>query len=97
MRRRKFIALVGGAAAGWSLAVRAQQAGRPPTIGYLSANSEAADRSRRTAFVQRLGELGWVEGRNIRIDYRWADGVIDRAVEICDGFCKRLSRSSAKR
>jgi putative tryptophan/tyrosine transport system substrate-binding protein len=48
----------------------------------LAANSEAADRRRRAAFVPRLGELGWVEGSNVRIEYRWADGVIERAIEI---------------
>jgi putative tryptophan/tyrosine transport system substrate-binding protein len=82
MDRRRFITLAGGAATAWPRAAQAQQAGKLPTIGYLSANSEAADRLRRAAFVQRLGELGWVEGRSVRIEYRWADGVLERAVEI---------------
>jgi putative ABC transport system substrate-binding protein len=83
MRRRDFMALLsGGAALTWPLVASAQQAGKLPTIGYLSPNSEAADRPRRAAFVQRLGELGWVEGSNVRIEYRWADGVIERAIEI---------------
>jgi putative ABC transport system substrate-binding protein len=83
MRRRDFIALLsGGAALTCPLVASAQQAGKLPTIGYLSPNSEAADRPRRAAFAQRLGELGWVEGSSVRIEYRWADGVIERAIEI---------------
>jgi ABC-type uncharacterized transport system substrate-binding protein len=81
MRRREFISLIGGTAA-WPFAARAQQAGKPPTIGYLAANAEAADRPRRNAFARRLAELGWVDGRNVRIEYRWADGDIKRAAEI---------------
>jgi putative tryptophan/tyrosine transport system substrate-binding protein len=82
MRRREFLAVLsGGAALTWPLAASAQQAGKLPTIGYLAPNSEAADRSRRAAFVQRLGELGWVEGSSVRIEYLWADGVIERAAE----------------
>lgn len=74
--------LSGGAALTWPLVATAQQAGKLPTIGYLSPNSEAADRPRRAAFVQRLVELGWVEASSVRIEYRWADGVIERAIEI---------------
>lgn len=64
MRRREFIGFVGSAAA-WPLAARAQQAGKVPTIGLLSASTAIAEQPRRVAFVQRLGELGWAEGRNI--------------------------------
>jgi len=53
-----------------------------PIIGYLSANSETADRTRRAAFVRRLNELGWVEGRSIRIEYRWADAEVARAAKL---------------
>jgi putative ABC transport system substrate-binding protein len=82
MRRRDFIPLVGGGAA-WPLVARAQQpAGKVTAIGYLAAQSEATDRPRRAAFVRRLGELGWVEGRGLRIEYRWADGAVERAAEI---------------
>ena len=59
MRRRDFIAGLGSAAAAWPLAVRAQQASKLPTIGYLGPNVEPVDRPRITAFAQRLGELGW--------------------------------------
>ena len=83
MRRRDFVTLLsGGAALTWPLLASAQQVGKLPTIGYLAPNSEEADRPRRAAFVQRLGELGWVEGSNVRIEYRWANGVIERAIEI---------------
>jgi ABC-type uncharacterized transport system substrate-binding protein len=81
MRRREFISVIGGTAV-WPFAARAQQAGKLPTIGYLAANAEAADRPRRNAFARRLAELGWVDGRNVRIEYRWADGDIKRAAEI---------------
>jgi putative ABC transport system substrate-binding protein len=82
MKRREFMALAGGAAAMWPLTAHAQQAGKLPTVGYLAPNTKAADRSRSAAFVQRLGELGWVEGSSIRIESRWADGAIESAVEI---------------
>jgi putative ABC transport system substrate-binding protein len=80
MQRRDFLALLGGTAA-WPFAAGAQ-GGKLLTIGYLSPNSEVADRPRRAAFAQRLAELGWVEGSNVRIEYRWADGIIERAIEI---------------
>ena len=82
MRRRDFITLSGGTALTWPLLASAQQTGKVTTIGYLAANSEVADRPRRAAFARRLGELGWVEGRNVRIEYRWADGVAGRVIEI---------------
>ena len=83
MQRRDFMILLGGGPIlTWPLAVNGQQAGKLPTIGYLAAIGEAADRPRRAAFAQRLGGLGWVEGSNVRIEYRWADGVIERAVEV---------------
>ena len=74
MKRRKFITLLGGAAAGWPLAARAQQAARLPTIGFLGATSASAQTQWTTAFVQRLRELGWIEGRNLAIEYHWGGG-----------------------
>jgi putative ABC transport system substrate-binding protein len=62
MRRREFFSVIGGAAAAWPLAAGAQ-AGKLPTIGYMAANAEAADRPRRAAFVQRLGELARPDSR----------------------------------
>jgi putative tryptophan/tyrosine transport system substrate-binding protein len=80
MRRREFIAII-GAIALWPFAANAQTA-KMPIIGYLAANSEAADRPRRTAFVRRLSELGWIEGKSAHIEYRWSDGAVARAAEI---------------
>jgi putative tryptophan/tyrosine transport system substrate-binding protein len=87
VRRREFIALVSGAAT-WPFAALAQQPSKMPTIGYLAALSEAADRPRRAAFVKRIGELGWTEGSNIRIDYRWADGIVSNAAAIAVEFVR---------
>jgi len=78
MRRRDFIAGFGGAAA-WPLAARAQQAGKLPTIGFLGANTASAQRQWTDAFVQRLSQLGWIEGRTIAIEYRWAEGRFERS------------------
>jgi putative tryptophan/tyrosine transport system substrate-binding protein len=80
MRRRQFITLLGGAAT-WPLAVRAQQGDRTRRIGVLTFQGadEPETQARVTAFVRRLQELGWADGRNARIDYRWAAGDADRA------------------
>jgi putative ABC transport system substrate-binding protein len=74
MRRRKFIALVGAAAATWPLAVRAQQPNRMRLIGVLmgSAADDPELQTRIAAFAQGLAQLGWADGRNVRIDTRWA-------------------------
>jgi putative ABC transport system substrate-binding protein len=80
IRRREFIALLGGAAASWPLAARAQQGERVRRVGVLislAANDPQSQR-RMTAFVQGLQELGWTDGRNIRIDTRWTAGDTDR-------------------
>jgi putative ABC transport system substrate-binding protein len=84
MKRRQFITLLGGAAA-WPLAARAQQAGKLPTIGVLGSNA-AIWRPWMDAFVQRLRELGWIEGRTILIEYRWADARPERVAEIAAEF-----------
>jgi len=81
MRRRAFITLIGGAAA-WPLAARAQQAGKLPTIGVLGGSTAAAWSEWVPAFVRRLRELGWIEGRTVAIEYRWAEGRNDRMTEI---------------
>src|SRR5688572_13318209 len=79
MRRRDFITLFGGTAVAWPLATRAQQGGGMRRIGVLVAVADDPEsRARITAFVQTLQELGWTEGRDIRIDTRWGDGDPDR-------------------
>src|SRR5262249_1271282 len=77
MKRREFIALIGSAVAAWPLAARAQ---RPsiPVIGYLGPESPAVFASRVRAFREGLGETGYVEGRNVAIDLRWAEGQHNR-------------------
>jgi putative ABC transport system substrate-binding protein len=86
MKRREFITLVAGAVAAWPLAARAQQSGKPPTIGFLGATTPTALLQWSTAFVQRLRELGWIEGRNVAIEYRWAEGRAERFTEIAAEF-----------
>jgi putative ABC transport system substrate-binding protein len=81
VRRREFIALLGGASA-WPLAARAQQAGKLPTIGFLGASTPSAWNQWTAAFVQRLRELGWTEGRTIAIEYRWAELREERLAEL---------------
>jgi hypothetical protein len=68
LRRRGFIRMLGGAAA-WPLAARAQQAAKLPTIGFLGGSTPSLWSAWVSAFVQRLRELGWVEGRNVAIEY----------------------------
>jgi hypothetical protein len=72
--RRKFLAALGGAAVVWPFAARAQQAGPLPTIGFLVAGTPTSHGQWVAAFVQRLRELGWIEGRTITIEYRWGGG-----------------------
>ena len=85
--RREFITLIGGAAAGWPLAARAQQPAMP-TIGYLGSGTPATQGQLVAVFVQRLRELGWIEGRTIAIEYRWADGRFERFAEIAAEFVR---------
>jgi putative ABC transport system substrate-binding protein len=87
VRRRQFIMLLGGAAA-WPLAARAQQAGKLPTIGFLGATTPAGGGQLLAAFVQRLRELGWVDGRNVAIEVRWAEGRSERMAEIAAEFVR---------
>jgi putative ABC transport system substrate-binding protein len=88
MRRREFLTIVGGTVAFRPLVARAQQLGKLPTIGYLGANSASAQSEWTAAFVQGLLELGWTEGRNVTIEYRWAEGRGERYSEIAAEFVR---------
>ena len=87
MNRRDFITLIGGAVA-WPVAVRAQQAGEQPTVGFLGTTTPAIMSQWTAAFVGRLRELGWIEGRTIKIEYRWAEGRGERYAEIAAEFVR---------
>ena len=76
MKRREFITLLGGAAAAWPLTARAQKDKLLPTIGYLGATTAVAERQRTEPFVQRLRELGWIEGRTVAVEYRWGESAL---------------------
>ena len=88
IRRRELLAALGGAAAAWPLAARAQQAGKQPTIGLLGAGTPSTWSPWLAAFAQRLHELGWSEGRTIAIKYRWAEGRTERYAEIAAEFVR---------
>jgi ABC-type uncharacterized transport system substrate-binding protein len=85
MKRRDFITL-GGCFAARPLALHAQQPTKLPTIGFLVAGTPSSHGRWTAAFVERLAELGWIEGRTVAIEYRWAEGRSDRAVEIATEF-----------
>jgi putative tryptophan/tyrosine transport system substrate-binding protein len=86
--RREFITLLGGAVAAWPRAARAQQAARLPIIGFLGSLTPSSQSQWTAVFVQRLRELGWIEGQNVAIEYRWAEGQIERASEIASEFVR---------
>jgi putative tryptophan/tyrosine transport system substrate-binding protein len=87
VQRRIFLTLVGSSAA-WSLAARAQQPAKLRTIGYFGPTTRAFDSQRRAAFVERLRDLGWIEGRTITIEYRWAEGRNERLAETAAEFVR---------
>jgi putative tryptophan/tyrosine transport system substrate-binding protein len=87
VNRRQFMTLLGGAAAVWPLAARAQQP-TMPTIGVLGVATASAWTPWVMAFIQRLRELGWIEGRTVAIEYRWADGPSERFPELAAEFVR---------
>jgi putative ABC transport system substrate-binding protein len=88
VRRREFITLLGGAAAAWPLAARGQQVKTLPTIGFLGASTSLTWHLWTSAFVRRLDELGWIDGRTVAIEYRWAEGRSERFAEIAAEFVR---------
>jgi putative ABC transport system substrate-binding protein len=86
MRRREFIGVLGGAAAGWPIAASAQQ--KLPLIGLLGSSTLSNQGPWVAAFTRRLGELGWIENRTIAIEYRWAEGRSERFAEIAAEFVR---------
>ena len=86
--RRDFITLLGGSVAAWPLAARAQQVGKLPTIGFLGGGSFTSQHAWVEAFVRRLRELGWIEGRTVAIEYRWGEGRAERYAEVAAEFVR---------
>jgi putative tryptophan/tyrosine transport system substrate-binding protein len=88
VRRREFIILVGSVVAVWPEGARAQRGSKPPMIGFLAASSVSAYAPLVAIVVRRLGELGWIEGRDAIIEYRYAEGIVERAGEIAAEFVR---------
>ena len=88
LRRREFVTLLGGAAAAWPLTARTQQAGKLPTIGFLGGPTASTAGQWVTVFRERLRELGWIEGRTVTLEVRWAEGRTERFAEIASEFVR---------
>jgi putative ABC transport system substrate-binding protein len=86
--RRKFIAALSGTAVAWPLAARAQQPARLPTVGLLTPDASGWS-AETAAFIERLSQLGWIEGRTITIEYRWSEGRPESVAEIATEFVRQ--------
>src|SRR5262244_4282781 len=89
MRRREFIALLGSGVAGWPLAARAQQAAKMPTVGFIGSDSPDAYAVLLRAFRVGLKATGFIEGQNVVIEYRWAEGRNDKLPEFAVDLVRR--------
>jgi putative tryptophan/tyrosine transport system substrate-binding protein len=99
VKRRDFIKAIASSAAAWPLAARAQQRPRVPTIGFLSSGTPSSDSQYVAAFGQRMRALGWIEGRDVAIEYRWGEGRVDRFAELAAEvpLCANQKDASSKR
>src|SRR5262249_13602439 len=88
IRRREFITLLSGAVVAWPLVAREQPVKTLPTIGFLGASTSLNWTHWTNAFMRRLGELGWIDGRTVTIEYRWAEGRSERFAEIAAEFVR---------
>jgi putative ABC transport system substrate-binding protein len=88
MRRREFIGILGGSAISWPLTARAQQSARLPTIGFLGPSTASVAGDRIAAFEERLRSLGWAKDATVAIDYRWADGHLERFEKLAAEFVR---------
>jgi len=88
MRRREFIAFVSGTAVAWALTARAQKSGKVPTVGFLGATTPSVWSAFVAAFLQRLRELGWIDGSTVAIEYRWAQGRDELYAEFAAEFVR---------
>jgi putative tryptophan/tyrosine transport system substrate-binding protein len=89
LERREFVAFLSGVVAVWPIAAHGQQSAKQSIIGFLGSHTLETNSKWVAAFLQRLHELGWIEGRNIVIEYRWAEGSSDRAAEAVAEFVRR--------
>jgi hypothetical protein len=88
VKRREFITLLGSAAVARPLIARAQQPATLPTIGFLGQSTPVVESQRLNAFLKRLRELGWIEGRTVAIEYAWGQGSSERFAEIAADFVR---------
>ena len=87
--RREFITLLGGAAAAWPIMARAQQSSTRPVVGYLSSGSPESDIFRITGLRHGLNDAGYIEGRNVTVEYRWAENHFDRLAVLAADLVQR--------